>query len=42
MDPPSERFERSIPEQEERMKELLESFKTQMMERLEISSGDKV
>jgi len=32
MDPPSERFERSIPEQEERMKEWLDSFKTEMME----------
>jgi len=35
MDPPSERFERSIPEQEERMKELLDSFKTEMMERFQ-------
>ena len=32
MDPPSERFERSIPDQEERMKELLDSFKTEIME----------
>merc|ERR1711936_905720 len=35
MDPPSERFERSVPEQEERMKELLDSFKTEMMEKFQ-------
>ena len=29
MEPPRERFERSIPEQEERMRELLDNFKTE-------------
>ena len=35
MEPPRERFERSISEQEERMKELLDNFKTEMMERFQ-------
>ena len=35
MEPPGERFERSISEQEERMKELLDNFKTEMMERFQ-------
>merc|ERR1712183_106774 len=35
MEPPRERFERSISEQEERTKELLDNFKTEMMERFQ-------
>ena len=35
MEPPKERFERSISEQEEQMKELLDNFKTEMMERFQ-------
>ena len=31
MEPPRERFERSIPEQELRMKELLDNFKAEML-----------
>ena len=31
MEPPRERFERSIPDQEERMRELLDNFKTEML-----------
>ena len=31
MEPSRERFERSIPDQEERMRELLENFKTEML-----------
>ena len=31
MEPPKERFERSIPEQEERVKELLDNFKAEML-----------
>ena len=30
MEPSRERFERSIPDQEERMRELLDNFKTEM------------
>jgi len=35
MQPPRERFERSIPEQELKMKELLDNFKTEMLEKLQ-------
>ena len=31
MEPPRERFERSIPDEEERMRELLHNFKTEML-----------
>jgi len=35
MEPPRERFERGVSEQEERIKELLDNFKTEMMERFQ-------
>ena len=35
MEPLGERFERSIPDQEERMKELVDNFKRGMMERFQ-------
>ena len=35
MEPPRERFERSTSEQEERTKELLDNFKTEMMEKFQ-------
>ena len=31
MEPPRERFERSIPDQEEKMRELLDNFKTEIL-----------
>ena len=35
MEPPRERFERSIPEQEERVKELLDNFKAEMLRKFQ-------
>ena len=35
MEPPRERFERSIPDQEERMKDLLHSFKAEVVEKFQ-------
>ena len=35
MEPPRDRFERSIPAQEEKMKELLVNFKAEMMGKFE-------
>ena len=38
MEPPRERFERSIPDQEERVKELLDNFKAEMLGKLQEQS----
>ena len=35
MEPPRDRFERSIPEQEERIKELLDNFKAEILGKLQ-------
>ena len=35
MEPPRERFERSISEQEERVKELLDNFKAEMLRKFQ-------
>ena len=35
MEPPRERFERSVPEGEEQMKELLDNFKTEMLQKFQ-------
>ena len=38
MEPPRERFERSISEQDERMKALVDNFKTEMMQQVGIGN----